>query len=122
MSINQDEPREAEITFGSDKVQAKGDVFKDDEGNFFVKLTGRQLAKLPELKRVIPSSEEVVTVWVEVTDKVSKRLLQEGESLRGWVRVKRADGKFVTKTALLGLGAVAAITITRRVIQHYKPR
>jgi hypothetical protein len=123
MSIDQGEPREAEITFDSDKAKAKGEVFQHDEGDLFVKLTADQIAGRPELKGVISKGEEVVTVWVKVTDAVSKRLLQEGESLVAWVRVKqKADGKFVTKTALFSLGAVAAVTITRRVIQHYKPR
>lgn len=120
-SESTDGVREVEVVTRSN-IKARGEVFKDLAGNAFVKLGGKQFAARPELERAVSAGEEPVTVWVQVTDKVSKQLLHEGQSLLAWVRVKQSDGKFVTKTALFSLGAVAAITITRRAIHHYKSR
>lgn len=126
MSVSNDEPiddaREVEVTMQPDMTKATGDVVKDARGGLLAKLTGKQIADRPELLDVLSEGEQPVTVWVQITDKVSNQLLQEGQSLLAWVRVKGKDGKFVTKTALFSLGAVAAITITRRAIHHYKSR
>jgi hypothetical protein len=121
MSLHHDEPREVEIVFGEDSKRVRGEVFKDALGDWFAKLSGSQLADRDELKNVLTEGEEPVTVWVRVTDGLSRRFITEGQALSAWVRVKRSDGKFVTKTALFSLGAIAAITITRAIRQH-RPR
>lgn len=126
MSVGNDEPiddaREVEVTMHKDETKVQGEVFRHGDGGLFAKLNVGPLADRPELLERLSENEQPVAVWVQITDKVSKQLLQEGESLLAWVRVKGSDGKFVTKTALFSLGAVAAITITRRAIHHYKSR
>jgi hypothetical protein len=125
MSISSSEPdddiREVELTTKSN-LRLKGETFRDRAGDLFVKLSGGQFAGRKELQDALSADEELTTVWVRVTDKVSKQLLEEGQSLSAWMRVKKADGRFLRKTALISLGAVAAITITRRVIQQHKSR
>lgn len=129
MSINNDDStddvREAEVVLDSGKTKLRGDVIKDAAGNLLLKLTGKQIDGSKELPGVPANNRDTATVWAQITDKdgVSHRLLEQGESLLAWVRFKQADGSFTTKkTVLFSLGAVAAITITRQVVRHYKPR
>lgn len=120
-----DDVREAEVVLDSGKTRLRGDVIKDAAGNLLLKLTGKQIDRLKELPGVPSKNRDTATVWAQITDKdgVSHRLLEQGESLLAWVRYKQADGSFTTKrTALFSLGAIAAITITRQVVRHYRPR
>lgn len=129
MSINNDDStddaREAEIVLDSGETKLRGDVFKDAAGNLLLKLIGKQIDSSKELPGVPPKNRDSATVWVQITDKddASHRLLQRGQSLLAWVRFKQNDGSFITKkTVLFSLGTVAAVTITRQVIRHYKSR
>lgn len=125
------EPREVEVTM-LDETKIKGDIIDDGEGGLAIKLPGDRLTHRPEIFETSSDVMQPVTpvaVFVQITDKVRKQLsqegeslLEEGESLLAWVRVKGGDKKFVTKTTLFSLGAIAAITITRRAIRHYKSR
>ncbi|MDB5168425.1 MAG: hypothetical protein JWO55_683 [Candidatus Saccharibacteria bacterium] len=114
--------REIEITFDSDKTKAKGEIIQVGDGEPVIKIPGSQIASRDEILNELSEGEEPVAVWVKITDKLSGQLLREGQSLLAWVRVKQRDGRFVTKTALFSLGAVAAVTVTRRAIRHYKSR
>ncbi|HEV7951867.1 MAG TPA: hypothetical protein VGO98_00625 [Candidatus Saccharimonadales bacterium] len=114
--------REVEITFVSDKTKAKGEIIQVGDGELVVKIPSSQVADRDEILSELSDGEEPVAVWAQITDRVSGQLLREGQSLLAWVRVKQRDGRFVTKTALFSLGAVAAVTVTRRAIQHYKSR
>lgn len=124
MSLSDDvSPDDAlEVQVVAPGVKARGETFKDQTGNIFAKLNAKQFLGKPELRAALSPNEEPVTLWVRITDNTTQQLLQEGEALMAWVRVKQGDGRFVTKTALFSLGAIVAITITRRAMRHYKPR
>jgi len=131
MSREQDEPVEkietAEVTLQSDEagpVSIAGEVIKsnEDENDVVVKFSVSQLADRPELLKVLSQGELPVTVWAQLVDSTTGQLVQKGQTLLAWVRVKGSDGTFVTKTALFGLGVVAAISLTRRAAHHYKSR
>lgn len=114
-----DDAREAEVNLEG-KLKLKGEVIKGVAGDLILKLTGRQITDLQELKGSLTDEGEPVAVLMQISDKASKQLLQQGQTLFAWVRVKRSDQSFVTRTALISLGAVAAVTITRQAIRHYK--
>ena len=129
MSINNDvstdDARQAEVVLDSGKMKLRGDVFQDAAGNLLLKLTGKQIDRSKELPGVPAKNRDTATIWAQITDRdgVSHRLLEQGESLLAWMRYKQADGSFTTKRAVLfSLGTVAAITITHRVVRHYRPR
>lgn len=116
-----DDAREAEVDLEG-KLKLKGEVMKNATGDLILKLTGRQIADLQKLKGSLTEEGEPVAVLMQISDKASKQLLRQGQTLFAWVRVKRSDQSFVTRTALFSLGAVAAVTITRQAIRHYKSR
>jgi hypothetical protein len=129
MSREQDEPVEkieaAEVTLQSDEAEPTsiiGDVIKSDEGDVVVKFSASQFADRPELLKALSQGELPVTVWAQLVDTTTGQLVQKGQTLLAWVRVKGSDGTFMTKTALFGLGVVAAISLTRRATHHYKSR
>ena len=129
MSREQNEPVEdietAEVTLQSDATEPTsitGEVIKSDDGDLVVKFPASQFAGRPELLKMLSQGELPVTVWAQLVDTATGQLVQRGQTLSAWVRVKRSDGKFMTKTAVFGLGIVAAVTLTRRAAHHYKSR
>lgn len=125
MSIDDDQSvddvREAEVVLDS-KMKLKGDVIRNAAGDLIVKLTGRQIKDLEAITGPLSKEGEPVAILAHITDSASSQLLEQGQTLFAWVRVKRSDKSFVTRTALFSLGAVAAVTITRRAIRHYQSR
>jgi hypothetical protein len=123
-----DDAREIAIELYPDRTKVTGQVIRNTDGELIVKFSAEQFDDRSELSKVLAESEHPVTpvtIWAnltDTTDKVSKHLLQDGQSLLAWVRVKEEDGHFVTKTALFSLGVVAAATIVTRAVKHYKPR
>lgn len=129
MSREQNEPVEdietAEVTLQSDATEPTsitGEVIKSGDGDLVVKFPASQFAGRPELLKMLSQGELPVTVWAQLVDTATGQLVQRGQTLSAWVRVKRSDGKFMTKTAVFGLGIVAAVTLTRRAAHHYKSR
>lgn len=116
-----DDAREAEVVLDG-KMKLKGDVIRSATGDLILKLTGKQITELQKLTGPLSKDGEPVAILARITDNASRQLLEQGQTLFAWVRVKQSDKSFVTKTALFSLGAVAAVTITRRAIRHYQSR
>jgi hypothetical protein len=136
MSIDDEDfagdPHEIEFTMSKSGKTVRGTVIKNDNGELDIRIPVSQFGDQSELEGILSEGEvEIVAVWTKIADRVIKHPLEEGAQLLAWVRVKMSDGKFaiktdgskrIAKTAIFSLGAIAAVSITRRAVQHYKSR